>query len=718
MAASSPIFAIHTVFVALENILFMEEWLDYHLRYGFNRFYLYDNSKSQGLGKWHRQRMDGSNKMVPGRANKYGVNYRQKVRLSDEELQTALRRLEAQYQGVVHFTDWSPLDEKGKVTYGQLEAHAHCLARMKREAVDWCANIDMDEFIVMGRFNSIGECVAALEEGENNVRMSQVRFHDRFRQMDRLVIDAEQGHAYPYGKACKNIYKVAKTRRLLVHEWEGEGRERAFPIKALCFNHYMLPVDDPAPTSAICNVNPDLKAAVRRGALDYFRAKTPGGTPYQHGIDVWRQGIDALARKRRRKGRRGILHYVYRFSVPTQTFIYDLIRRLEADTPHDNIVLCQKRELQAERPWPKTLCLPWQEQLPAEASREVFAHLVARCGIDLLVVHFAEKTWDLKPLEAATGLRLPMIVMTHGYDAFLLQKPGAQVERVKHVLGDVAQRGNALFTAPSDYLAAALAKGGVAAQKITVAPNTVDPRFFRHRKTRGFYRGQRPLRLLNIGRLYDVKGHRYLLDALARFRRKCLPPPPPGTDRTPGQGWRARLARLVRLCTGRRQGGQERVHLTIVYGHVGDDLEALKAQAKRLGLADCVDFVPFVDLNADPGYLSRFDLYIHSSTYTRKPVYLSESFGLAVLEAIAAGLPVIATDAGATPSVLGHNSPHSRIVRHGSAAALFEALAAMHADPQTFTSNLAYAKARLAAFAPERQTAILERLIHRLTPNA
>lgn len=39
------IIAIHSVFIAKENILFLEEWIDYHLLIGFNRFYLYDNSK-------------------------------------------------------------------------------------------------------------------------------------------------------------------------------------------------------------------------------------------------------------------------------------------------------------------------------------------------------------------------------------------------------------------------------------------------------------------------------------------------------------------------------------------------------------------------------------------------------------------------------------------------------------------------------------------------
>ena len=45
--------AIHTVFILKENILFLEEWINYHILLGFNKFYLYDNSGSQsgnGLG--------------------------------------------------------------------------------------------------------------------------------------------------------------------------------------------------------------------------------------------------------------------------------------------------------------------------------------------------------------------------------------------------------------------------------------------------------------------------------------------------------------------------------------------------------------------------------------------------------------------------------------------------------------------------------------------
>ena len=33
-------YAIHTVFILKENILFLEEWIKYHIHIGFDNFYL------------------------------------------------------------------------------------------------------------------------------------------------------------------------------------------------------------------------------------------------------------------------------------------------------------------------------------------------------------------------------------------------------------------------------------------------------------------------------------------------------------------------------------------------------------------------------------------------------------------------------------------------------------------------------------------------------
>jgi hypothetical protein len=50
-------YAIHSVFIIKENILFLEEWIDYHIQLGFNKFYLYDNSKvNKGGGIYMSQK--------------------------------------------------------------------------------------------------------------------------------------------------------------------------------------------------------------------------------------------------------------------------------------------------------------------------------------------------------------------------------------------------------------------------------------------------------------------------------------------------------------------------------------------------------------------------------------------------------------------------------------------------------------------------------------
>ena len=46
---------INSVFIAKENILFLEEWIDYHIQVGFDRFYLYDNSKVQKKNEFNRR---------------------------------------------------------------------------------------------------------------------------------------------------------------------------------------------------------------------------------------------------------------------------------------------------------------------------------------------------------------------------------------------------------------------------------------------------------------------------------------------------------------------------------------------------------------------------------------------------------------------------------------------------------------------------------------
>ena len=282
-------YAIHTVFIARENILFMEEWIDYHIQLGFNKFYLYDNSKCERAGEWDRLHSALAGTIVPGAVNKYGINYRELVGMTDEEVAQMLQALAEKYRGMIVFAEWSPRDEEGVVTYGQEQAFAHALARMKADGVDWCAFIDMDQFIVIGGGEApakpIDERLAALPAGVGNIEMREFRLPNRFHQIERLVIDADKGFAYPIQQSefRTNICKPARTHRIIPHRWSGEGEQYEAGLEDICVNHYVIPPRNIAKraTLRIDNIHPALKERIRQRSCNYLRARRDG-RPYAH----------------------------------------------------------------------------------------------------------------------------------------------------------------------------------------------------------------------------------------------------------------------------------------------------------------------------------------------------------------------------------------------------------------------------------------------------
>jgi len=124
------------------------------------------------------------------------------------------------------------------------------------------------------------------------------------------------------------------------------------------------------------------------------------------------------------------------------------------------------------------------------------------------------------------------------------------------------------------------------------------------RQELGFEHGQ--VVLGTVSRLFREKGHRHLLDALHR-----LAPDFP--------------------------------NLRLLIVGTGDQREALEQQAATLGLRDRVLFTGFyADL---PGVLRAMDIFC-------QPSIDHEGFPTSVLEAQAAGLPVIASDIGGTKETL------------------------------------------------------------------
>merc|ERR1712072_674140 len=130
--------AIHTVFILKENIFFLEEWIHYHILLGFNKFYLYDNSKVT-LSSGHHPK---SKCFKVGKVNKYNVNYDNIVNMTDKQMNDYVKKLCNKYK-CIEIIEWSPTDNKGNILHDQRGAHNHCLKILKKNKIDWCANIDM-----------------------------------------------------------------------------------------------------------------------------------------------------------------------------------------------------------------------------------------------------------------------------------------------------------------------------------------------------------------------------------------------------------------------------------------------------------------------------------------------------------------------------------------------------------------------------------------------
>lgn len=113
----------------------------------------------------------------------------------------------------------------------------------------------------------------------------------------------------------------------------------------------------------------------------------------------------------------------------------------------------------------------------------------------------------------------------------------------------------------------------------------------------------------------------------------------------------------------------------IIFGR-GPRVDVLKAQARRLGIEDHVVFAGFVPQLER--MLAGFDVFVHPAR--------REGLGLVVLEALAAGVPVIAARAGGLIDAI-EDGRNGLLIPPGNSAALTSALLRLLED-ETFARRL------------------------------
>ncbi|MGI8703668.1 MAG: glycosyltransferase [Candidatus Limnocylindrales bacterium] len=226
---------------------------------------------------------------------------------------------------------------------------------------------------------------------------------------------------------------------------------------------------------------------------------------------------------------------------------------------------------------------------------------------------------------AADRLNWPLVITEHA--SFVASQLAEPEERRRYVAG--IQRA-ARVIAVSQTLARLLRQEvPELGDRLEVIPNAVPVHDFRLAAA-----GERDGdELLYVGSLKEAKGVPLLLRALALAR---------------GERPRLRL-RLVGRAPSRAQDRE------------------LHALAGELGLTDCVRFDGQLDRAAVAEAMAKAALFVHPSRY--------ETFGVVAAEALASGLPVVATDSGGVTEIIGPEPlVHGDVVREHEPEALSRAI--------------------------------------------
>ena len=263
---------------------------------------------------------------------------------------------------------------------------------------------------------------------------------------------------------------------------------------------------------------------------------------------------------------------------------------------------------------------------------------LSESGADVLHAHSHRYGHVLEAAAVADRLGIPLVVSTHYHPADR-REPATKrgLLRVQDVLfGMTAYRVAKAIVVQTEREATLVSEFAPEPKLRTIAPGIDLAAWSNPNADRPEGLDLPPEYFLFVGRVAPNKGLAVLLDALSRLA--------PGLRRP-----------LVVM--GRDWG--ERPHLETL--------------ARKLGLSGSVRFLDHVeDETSYRGVIRGARALVLPSEW--------EAFGLVLLEAMAAGTPVVATDVGGVPEVLDHGRA-GRLVSYADPGALAEALRSVLEDP-------------------------------------
>jgi len=198
-------------------------------------------------------------------------------------------------------------------------------------------------------------------------------------------------------------------------------------------------------------------------------------------------------------------------------------------------------------------------------------------------------------------------------------------------IAGMAYRKAAACIGSSRAVAEEFKKMGV--RKIIVIPNGVDLEKFTDAGGPTSRIGS-PFVILSVGRLEKVKGHKYLVEAFASIKKEIS------------------NARLMLVGDGSERGNLEK-------------------QADELGIGGAIEFVGEIPHSELPRRYHGADVFVMPS--------LSEGFGITAIEAMAAGVAIVATRAGSLPEIV-RDGEAGILVERNNAEQIYDAVLRIYKD--------------------------------------
>ena len=289
---------------------------------------------------------------------------------------------------------------------------------------------------------------------------------------------------------------------------------------------------------------------------------------------------------------------------------------------------------------------------PANASE--LRRVLAAAHPDMLYIWEIAGLGVNSLLNALTGLKIPVVFQLGSYVLLYARSPETEQSHLrmrwlkKRLIGTVPSFTWTSSIAVSDTVKEQYVQAGFDPNRIEVIYNGIDPRFLslpRTRDTPNRHGGNECAQLLFVGRLRDEKGVIIILQALDL------------------------------LLNGHSSGESKkpRLHLHVFGSGEQTYLGELETYLQEKRLTDAVTF---------HGKVSQDELirYYDCSDVMLVPSLWREPFGLVIVEAMARGLPVIASNIGGPAEIITHEE-NGLLIEPGDAHALAGALTYLRENP-------------------------------------